>query len=100
MGRATSSGYLVDGFVPFVALPDVGALWKFVKVTNRLNNLSCLAVVLDVGPGNRHDEAYVFDHDRPAMASGLGISLGGRVWADLEMAEKGEREIEWEFVVL
>ena len=64
------------------------------------------ATVLDVGPWNEHDDAYVFGTARPASESGVdvsanshtnsaGIDLGEAVWKALEMKDNGE--VEWRF---
>lgn len=105
-GQLTSSGYHIDTAVPFVALPSVKALHRFVRVSNPANGKSTLAVVLDVGPWNEHDDAYVFDGHRPASESGLsvsgrgtnkaGIDLGEYVWRALGMT--GNSEVDWEFI--
>lgn len=115
----TASGYVIDKVVSFVALPSVAALGKHVRVTNPLNGKTTIAQVLDVGPWNEHDDAYVFGLARPAaergehvvyvgkppqpvqrtepaVVNGAGIDLGERVWADLGMA--GNTEVSWEFV--
>src|SRR4051812_29896328 len=90
VGGRTATGYRIDRIVPFVALPSVKALHRFVRVTNPATQVSTYAVVLDVGPWNEHDEAYVFQGERPAAESGTdtrgritnhaGIDLGERVW--------------------
>ena len=64
------------------------------------------ATVLDVGPWNEHDDAYVFGTARPASESGIdvssnhrtngaGIDLGEAVWKALEMTDNAE--VEWRF---
>ena len=110
VGQKTSSGYIIDTVVPFVALPSVHALQKFVKITNLLTQKSCIAIVLDVGPFNTNDDAYVFGPDsaRPAAESGLsvsgqgtnhaGIDLGEKVWSLLGM--KDNTDVQWEFLVI
>lgn len=105
-GQRTASGYTIDAVVPFVALPSVGALHRFVKITNPTNSKSCFAIVLDVGPWNTHDDAYVFAGQRPQAESGVsvsghgtngaGIDLGEKVWADLGMTDNSS--VEWEFL--
>jgi hypothetical protein len=60
VGDKTESGYVIDRVVPFVALPSYRAVGKFVKITNPTNGVSAYAVVLDVGPWNTRDDAYVF----------------------------------------
>lgn len=106
LGGKTASGYVIDTVVPFVALPAVKALGRFVRISNPDNNRSCFAVVLDVGPWNEQDEAYVFHGARPSAETGMsvsgkgtngaGIDLGERVWKLLGMA--GNTDVEWEFL--
>jgi len=106
IGRQTASGYLIDMVVPFVALPSVKALQRFVRLTNPLNQKSCIAIVLDVGPWNTHDDAYVMGGARPQAESemditgrpmnGAGIDLGERVWAELGMLDNSQ--VDWEFL--
>ena len=105
-GSKTASGYVIDAVVPFVALPSVKALHRFVRVANPANSKSTLAVVLDVGPWNEHDDAYVFAGHRPAAESGVsvsgkgtnkaGIDLGEYVWHELGMTDNAE--VDWEFI--
>ncbi len=102
----TASGYVIDKVVPFVALPAEKALGRFVRLTNPLNGKSCDAVVLDVGPWNVADDAYVFGGARPAAERGVsvsgkgtndaGIDLGDRVWMQLGMT--GNTSVEWVFI--
>jgi hypothetical protein len=108
VGQRTASGYVIDTVVPFVALPSTKALGCFIQLTNPLNTKSSLAIVLDVGPWNINDDAYVFDGQRPQAESGTdmtgrptngaGIDLGEKVWSLLGMVDNGQ--IDWEFVVL
>lgn len=105
-GQKTASGYVIDDVVPFVALPSVNALHRFVKLINPANSKSCIAIVLDVGPWNEHDDAYVFAGKRPAAESGVsisgegtngaGIDLSERVWKELGMTDNGS--VEWNFL--
>jgi hypothetical protein len=106
VGSKTASGYVIDTVVPFVALPSTKALQRFVRITNPANGLSTLAIVLDVGPWNEHDDGYVFGDSRPTAESGTdtrgrptngaGIDLGEAVWRNLQM--KDNTDVEWEFV--
>lgn len=106
IGHKTTSGYIIDTHVPFVALPAVDAVTKFIRLHNPTNNRWALAVVLDVGPWNTRDNDYVFRHARPQAESGVdsfgrttngaGIDLGELVWSQLRMLDNGE--VEWEFV--
>lgn len=105
-GAVTASGYKIDTFTPFVALPSEKALGKFVRLTNPATGRSCYAVVLDVGPWNVHDDAYVFSGARPQAESGTslsgkgtngaGIDLGERVWHLLGMTDN--TDVQWEFL--
>lgn len=102
----TASGYRIDRFVPFVALPSTAALRLWVLVVNPANGRSMRALVLDVGPWNTHDNAYVFGGQRPQAETGIdtrgrrtnksGIDLGEVVWKGLGMTDN--TEIEWSFV--
>lgn len=118
IGGRTASGYAVDRVVPFVALPAVKALRRFVRVRNVLNGRAVIAIVLDVGPWNEKDDPYVFQRRtrtndpsdeteiRPAAESGTdqfgrttnaaGIDLGEAVWKALGMLDNGM--VEWEFL--
>lgn len=106
-GKTTASGYVIDKVVPFVALPSCEALHRFVRITNRANERSCLAIVLDVGPWNTHDEAYVMGGARPQSESGVsvsglgtnkaGIDLSDAVWHQLGMQDNGL--VDWEFLI-
>ncbi len=116
-GKPTSSGYIPDPYVSFVALPSVNAVGKHVRVVNPANEKSCIAEVLDVGPWNEHDDDYVFGvldladkkvtrkQRRPQAESDIalgkiqktnhaGIDLGEKVYRLLGMPD----EVEWEFI--
>ncbi len=92
--------------VPFVALPSVKALGKFVRLTNPANHKTALACVLDVGPWNETDDAYVLNGQRPQAetgtdtrgrsTNGAGIDLGERIWHALGMTDNSD--IQWEFI--
>ena len=107
VGRPTSSGYIIDKVVPFVALPHVEALGRFVRLTNAATGKACIAIVLDVGPWNTMDREYVFGGARPQAetgtdttgrpTNGAGIDLGERVWKALGMTDNAP--INWEFLV-
>lgn len=106
VGKPTASGYVIDTVVSFVALPATKALHRFVRLSNPANGLSTYAQVLDVGPWNERDEAYVFGGQRPQAESGrdefgratnhAGIDLGEAVYRALGMS--GNSEIDWEFL--
>lgn len=61
-GHKTASGYVIDPVVPFVALPSEKAVRPpaFVRIRNPRNGKEAAAIVLDVGPWDEHDDAYVF----------------------------------------
>lgn len=106
VGGKTSSGYRVDTVVPFVALPALAALRQWVRVLNPANGKSIAALVLDVGPWNEHDNAYVFAGARPQAETGVdtfgrktngaGIDLGEAVWRALDLKDNGN--VAWEFL--
>lgn len=106
MGQKTASGYVIDRVVDFVALPSVRALHRHVKLTNPANGRIAYAQVLDVGPWNIDDDAYVFSGQRPQAengkdtrgrpTNGAGIDLGESVWHSLGM--KDNSNIEWHFL--
>jgi hypothetical protein len=106
VGSKTASGYVIDRVVSFVALPSTKALHRHVRVTNPINGTSVIAQVLDVGPWNEHDDAYVFRGERPQAergvsvsgtgTNGAGIDLGESVWHALGMTDN--TEVTWEFI--
>jgi len=106
IGKRTASGYIVDTVVPFVALPSVAALRQWIEITNPRTQKRVIAIVLDVGPWNEHDEAYVFGGRQPAAESGpdergratngAGIDLGERVWRALQMDDN--ELVYWQFL--
>jgi len=106
VGSRTSSGYVIDTKVPYVALPSTKALYHAVRVTNPANGKSCVAIVLDVGPWNETDDGYVFGGSRPQAESGTdaigratnraGIDLGEWVWKSLGMLDN--TDVIWEFL--
>uniref|UniRef100_A0A6M3LEX2 Uncharacterized protein n=1 Tax=viral metagenome TaxID=1070528 RepID=A0A6M3LEX2_9ZZZZ len=104
IGGITASGYKIDKVVPFVALPDTKALFRFVRI--KANDKQVIAIVLDVGPWNEHDSDYVFGPNQPAAESGIdtrgritnkaGIDLSEKIWKQLDMKDNGP--VEWEFI--
>lgn len=112
VGQKTASGYVIDTAVSFVALPCAAALYRFVKIANPANGRVTYAQVLDVGPWNEHDTAYVLGGQRPLAESGkkvdqggkvidgptngAGIDLGERVWRVLGMNDNAV--VDWEFL--
>lgn len=105
VGRITSIGWPIDARVPFVALPSTRALYRAVMLYNPANGLLCEALVLDVGPWNTDDEAYVFGDARPQAETGTdvfgrptnkaGIDLGEYVFKKLQLHNNGN--ISWRF---
>ena len=106
IGQMTATGWIIDAEYPFVALPSHKALGMWISLQNPANGKHCCAQVMDVGPWNTEDDAYVFDGARPAAESGTsvsghgtngsGIDLGEKVWGLLGMTNN--REVEWSFV--
>lgn len=60
VNKTTAAGWHIDRIVPFVALPTPAALRLWVRLFNPANGKTCRALVLDVGPWNIADTAYVF----------------------------------------
>lgn len=101
VGQTTRSGYKIDQFVPFVALPSYRAVHRHVFITNPLNGMTCIACVLDIGPHFVNDDDYVFGGKRPraetiAGMNKAGIDLGEYVWNHLGM--KDNTEVDWKFI--
>ena len=106
IGQMTATGWKIDAEYPFVALPSHKALGMWISLRNPLNGKHCCAQVLDVGPWNTEDDAYVFEGARPAAeagtsisgkgTNGAGIDLGDKVWGLLGMTDNSE--VEWHFV--
>lgn len=105
-GQKTTTGWRINKDVPFVALPSHAALRLWVHVLNPANGRSIDALVLDVGPWNEDDDAYVFGDARPQAESGIdlfkrptnkaGIDLGEKVWNYLDM--KDNADVQWWFI--
>jgi hypothetical protein len=111
LGDMTASGWRIDATRLFCALPSTKALRRSVLITNPANGKSTRAEVLDVGPWNVHDDAYVLGGLRPlaesghkinllgqmvqGITNGAGIDLGEAVWAALEMTNNGP--VDWHF---
>ena len=106
LGKPIATGYVIDKVVPYVALPSEKAKRRFVRIYNPATKLYCLAVVLDVGPWNISDDAYVIGGARPQAETGTdmegrptnsaGIDLGEAVWNALGMTDN--TDVSWEFV--
>jgi hypothetical protein len=106
IGQMTATGWKIDTEYPFVALPSHKALGMWISLRNLANGKHCCAQVLDVGPWNTEDDAYVFSGARPLAetgtsisghaTNGAGIDLGEKVWGLLGMTNNGE--VEWLFV--
>jgi hypothetical protein len=105
-GQRTATGYIIDARLPFVALPATKALYKFVRLTNPANAKTCVAVVMDVGPWNEHDDDYVLNGARPAAESGVSVSGHGTNGAGIDLSEAVWRalglldnaKVEWDFI--
>lgn len=99
-GHLTATGWPIHDLVPFVALPSTRARWRAIRVTNLINDKSVEALVLDVGPHYTHDDAYVFEGQRPlaetTRPNKAGIDLGEYVWKALGMKDNGY--VVWEFL--
>lgn len=106
IGQGTASGYVIERRVPFIALPSTKALYRVGLIRNPKNGKSCTFIVLDVGPWNEHDDAYVLGGQRPQAESGTdlfgrptnkaGIDLSEAVWKALGMTDNDE--VEWQFL--
>ncbi len=106
LGRVTATGFVIDNYMPFVALPATRALYKFVRLYNPLNAREAVAIVLDVGPWNTDDDEYVFGDQRPQAETGVdkrgrptngaGIDLSFALWRLLGMHDN--TMVEWEFL--
>lgn len=117
-GGKTATGYRIDPFVPFVALPSTAALRLWVRLHHPRTGHSCRALVLDVGPWNERDHGYVFQpatlnrtgqvpdatvrpmaesgrDDRGRVTNKAGIDLGEVVWKALGMQDN--EAVWWEF---
>lgn len=105
VGRRTATNAIVDIMVPFVALPCVAALHQWIDVRSLVTGATCRAIVLDVGPWNTQDAAYVYGSARPQAENGIdktgrvtngaGIDLGEYVWQALQLRDNSL--VEWEF---
>jgi len=108
IGKPTASGYTIDYIVPFLALPSATACLprRAVRLTNEANGKSGIGLVLDVGPVNTHDDAYVLGDARPQSETGTdttgrltnraGIDLGEALWHAIGMTDNGP--VSWEFL--
>ena len=104
----TSVGLRIREKSIFVALPSVKALWRIVAV--KYEDKFYLAPVLDVGPWNEGDDAYVFGEARPRSEQGIGkyrtptndagidLSDGLISLMGIEPRNWGKREVSWRFV--
>ena len=105
VSQLTASGHIIQVEDWFCALPSVRALRRTIKIwTDDPNQYASRAYwtvpVLDVGPWNTHDDAYVFNGARPQAESGVdtrgrptngsGIDLSDLVYKTL-----GEPEFVW-----
>lgn len=118
VGKMTATGTIITARLPFVALPSVRALGRFVRLFNPKNGRTAFAFVDDVGPWNETDHGYVFQTAtrpgstwggptvRPAAESGTdtrgrktngaGIDLSECIWGKLLMLDNGP--VLWEFL--
>lgn len=105
IGKRTASGVIVDQLIPFVALPCVAALHQWIWINFPKTGRTCRAIVLDVGPWNTQDAAYVFGSARPQAETGMdktgrptngaAIDLGEFVWTQLGLVDNAI--VEWDF---
>ena len=100
VGKETALNWIINNYIPFVALPSEMALRQWVTVINPLTNKSINALVLDVGPHHIDDDAYVFGGARPRAESEngnkSGIDLGENVWNAIGMLDN--TKVTWKFV--
>lgn len=101
IGVPMASGIPCMRLLPSVALPSTDALYRFVRLTNPLNGKTTIGIVLDVGPHHTHNNAYVFDGQRPQSetdpgSNGAGIDLSEAVWSALGMFDN--TNVTWEFL--
>lgn len=106
VGQTTASGYVIQPMSWFAALPSRKALgwviriWRQITPDRMTNYLT--VPVLDVGPWETHDDAYVLDPHgttRPLAehgvdgtgrkTNGAGIDLGEGPWKALGMTDNG-----------
>jgi len=106
VGHVTATGHVIQKDSWFVALPATKALDRIIRLRRAGTEAFFTAPVLDVGPWNTHDEAYVFGSARPQAESGVddtgrqtngsGIDLSDLVFKSIGMPDNGM--VEWEFV--
>lgn len=106
VGKIAASGWRVDYAVKAVALPSTHALGRHVRLRCPRNGHTCIAEVLDVGPWEEHDDAYVFGMARPRAeaghdsrgrrTNGAGIDLSERVYFELQL--HGNEPVQWEWL--
>ena len=101
IGGHTASGWVINPFVPYAALPSEAALRLWIWVKNPLNGKQIQAVVLDVGPHHTNDDEYVWGSSRPQAerdpgSNGSGIDLGEVVWNYLGMLDN--TSVDWWFI--
>lgn len=106
VGKPTATGHIIQPDDWFAALPSTKALRWVIRIwrsltADRMTNYITVPV-LDVGPWETHDDAYVLDPHgttRPLAehgvdgtgrkTNGAGIDLSEGVWKALEMADNG-----------
>ncbi len=118
-GVKMATGIPVDKRLPFVALPSGAALRLWIWLLNPANQIKMKALVLDTGPYETRDHAYVFQAatfnegilsptTRPIAESGkasdgritngAGIDLGEYVRLVLGMpASQDNEQVSWWF---
>lgn len=70
------NGKCPDPGIDFIALPSKKAGGKYVQITNEKNGNTVVAVVADLGPWCRQDDAYVFGTARPIAEQRRGQFIG------------------------
>jgi hypothetical protein len=104
VGHTTACGYVIQPQSWFVALPHHAALRRVVRLWGDTTPGSFTAPVLDVGPWNTNDGAYVFGGARPAAESGLSVSGHGTNGSGIDLSDAlwitlGKPDhVSWEFV--
>lgn len=99
VGKKTATGHLIQADSWFVALPSTKALRRVVRLrldvqgatlgdgSPLASEIYLTAPVLDVGPWNEHDDAYVFGDARPQAESGISVSGHGTNKAGIDLSD-------------
>ena len=103
-GHLTATGLILAEDSEGCALPCRHALRRWVRILHEHHETRCQ--VLDVGPWNTDDDAYVLGDARPQAESGVdtrgrktngaGIDLFEGTWRALDMRDNDF--VRWEFV--